>query len=65
MNRFANVSGFGIYFSIISYIYIYIYTGLSQKFCNILLGINLRCVYHVTKAVQAFERYLLLFVVSW
>ena len=33
----------------------YVFTSVSQKFCNILVHPNLQCVYPVTKAVQAKE----------
>ena len=35
-------------------------TWVSQKFCNILVvHASLQHIYHVTKAIQAMERYLL------
>ena len=42
-----------------------IVTRESQNFCNILVCDSLQHVYHVTKAVQAVERYPLCLLVSW
>ena len=45
----------GDYLQMIIISYLKPYTGLSQKFCNILVWISLQLVYHVTEVLQRVE----------
>ena len=58
-NQLKSVSKFTLCHILIAqrcrYIYIYIYTWVNQKFCNILLSDSLCYLYHLTEAVKTME----------